>query len=158
MVSISKRESSPVWSYRTVNRKKGVTAHDSWEPPENLANAHEVIRDFHHTHPQVVQHIILKEQTMTEPSPSHSPLPSLNKLIIAFDKLCISMPSHNSSTENLIDQILNQPWRSPTNPVTGEVIPYCTNDVTTPTTGPNSPTSKPNSANSPAPLHVQILE
>jgi Chromo (CHRromatin Organisation MOdifier) domain len=106
-------------------RWKGFSeAHDSWEPPKNLTNVHEAIRDFHHTHPQVVQHIVLKEQTITEPTPSHSPLPSLNELVIAFNKLCISMPSCNSSIENLIDQILDQPWRSPTNPVTREVIPY----------------------------------
>jgi hypothetical protein len=93
---------------------------------------------------------------MDTPSPSYSPIPNLNKLIISFNNLCISMPSCDSSTENLVNHILNQPWRSPTNLVTGEAIPYCMNDHAPPTTGPSSP--KASNTDSPAPLHVQILE
>jgi hypothetical protein len=73
---------------------------------------------------------------MYSSSSSHSPLPEPDKLVIAFDKLHISMPSHDSSTENLVDQILDQPWRSLVNPVMGEPMPY---NMASPTTGPTSP-------------------
>jgi Chromo (CHRromatin Organisation MOdifier) domain len=115
-----------------------LEVHNSWEPPGNLSNAHEAIIDFHHIHPQAIQYIIIKEEAMMKwSSPSYSPIPNLEELIISFDKLCISMPSCNSSTENLVDHILNQPWRSPTNLVTGEAIPYCMNNYASPTTSPN---------------------
>jgi hypothetical protein len=81
-----------------------------------------------------------------------SPLPDINHLTILFDRLHISMPSCDSSTENLVDQILDQPWRSPLNPATGEPMPY---NAASPTTGPNSPTSD---QGSPAPPQEQILE
>jgi hypothetical protein len=71
-------------------------------------------------------------------SSSHSPFPELDELIISFNKLHISMPSRDSSTENLVEQILDQLWRSPLNPATGEPMPYST---ASPTTGPTSPTS-----------------
>jgi Chromo (CHRromatin Organisation MOdifier) domain len=36
-------------------RWKGFSeAHDSWEPPENLENAHEAIKDFHRNNPQAI--------------------------------------------------------------------------------------------------------
>jgi hypothetical protein len=65
------------------------------------------------------------------------------------------MPSCDSSTKNLIDWILDQPWRAPVNLVTGEALPYCVNEPASPTTKHSSPASDPDS---PAPLHVQILE
>jgi Chromo (CHRromatin Organisation MOdifier) domain len=134
-------------------RWKGFSeVHDSWEPPENLENAHKVIKDFYRTNLQAIRCVILKDQTMNTFLPSHSPLPSLDKLIISFDKLHISMPSRNSSTENLVDQILDQPWRSPINPAMGEPMPY---NTVSPTTGLTSPTP---SQGSPVPPHIQILE
>jgi hypothetical protein len=81
---------------------------------------------------------------MTRSSPS--PLPDINHLTVLFDHLHISMPSHDSSTENLVDQILDQPWRSPLNPATGEPMPYST---ASPTTDPSSPTSGQDSPASP---------
>jgi hypothetical protein len=102
--------------------------------------------------PRAIRHILLKDQAMTTSSPSYLPLPNLDELIISFDKLHITMPSHNSSTENLVDRILNQPWRSPINPTTGEPMPY---NTASPTTGPTSPAP---SQGSPVPPHVQILE
>jgi hypothetical protein len=69
-------------------------------------------------------------------SSSHSPLPELDELIISFNKLHISMPSCDSSTKNLVDRILDQPWRSPLNPATGEPMPY---NTASPGTGPASP-------------------
>jgi Chromo (CHRromatin Organisation MOdifier) domain len=119
-------------------RWKGFSkAHDSWEPPENLENAHEAVKDFHCDKPQAIRHITFKRGPMHSSSSSHSPFPELNELIILFNKLHISMPSHDSSTENLVDQILDQPWRSPLNPATGESMPY---NTTSPSTGPASPT------------------
>jgi hypothetical protein len=89
---------------------------------------------------------------MNTSSPSHSPLPNLDELITSFDKLYISMPSRDSSTENLVDRILDQPWRSPINPTMGEPMPY---NTASPTIGPTSPAP---SQGSPVPPHVQILE
>jgi hypothetical protein len=89
---------------------------------------------------------------MNTSSPSYSPLPNLNELITSFDKLYISMPSYDSSTKNLVDQILDQLWRSLINPATGEPMPY---NTASPTTGPTSPAP---SQGSPVPPHVQILE
>jgi Chromo (CHRromatin Organisation MOdifier) domain len=85
-------------------RWKGFSeAHDSWEPPKNLENAHEAIKDFHRDNPQAIRCIIFKKPLMHSPSSSHSPLPKLDELIISFNKLYISMPSRDSSTENLVD-------------------------------------------------------
>jgi hypothetical protein len=85
---------------------------------------------------------------MTRSPPS--PLPDVNHLIVLFDRLHISMPSRDSSTENLVDQILDQPWRSPLNPVTGEPMPYSTE---------SPPTSSPTSGReSPVPPQTQTLE
>jgi hypothetical protein len=81
-----------------------------------------------------------------------SPLPDINQLTVLFDCLHISMPSRDSSTENLVDQILNQPWRSPLNPAMGEPMPYST---ASPPTNPSSPVSD---QNSPAPSQMQALE
>jgi hypothetical protein len=105
--------------------------------------------------PQAIQCITFKEQNMNMSSPSYSPLPNLDELITSFDKLHISMPSRNSSTENLVERILDQPWRVPVNPATGEALPYCVNKLASPTTEHSSPAPNPDS---PAPLHVQILE
>jgi hypothetical protein len=87
---------------------------------------------------------------MTRSPPS--PLPDIDRLIILLDQLHISMPSHDSSTKNLVDRILDQPWRSPLNPTTGEPMPYST---ASPTTGPSSPVSD---QGSPVLPQVQILE
>jgi hypothetical protein len=73
---------------------------------------------------------------MSSSSSSYSPLPELDELIISFNKLYISMPSHDSSAENLVDRILDQPWRSPVNPTTGEPMPY---NTTSPSLAPTSP-------------------
>jgi Chromo (CHRromatin Organisation MOdifier) domain len=139
-----------------VKWKDFSEAHDSWEPLENLENVHEAIRDFHLTHPQAIQQVILKEHTMDWSSPSHSPLPNINKLITSFDQLYISMPSHNSSTENLVNRILNQPWRSPTNPITSEALPYCIDQQAS--TGPSSPTPKGSNSEDITLPHIQMLE
>jgi Chromo (CHRromatin Organisation MOdifier) domain len=118
-------------------RWKGFSkAHDSWEPPRNLENAHEAIKDFHRDKPQAIQRIAFKERPMHSSSSSPSPFPELDKLIISFDKLHISMPSCDSSAENLIDKILDQPWRSPLNPTTGEPMQY---RIASPSTAPTSP-------------------
>jgi hypothetical protein len=85
--------------------------------------------------------------------PSSFPLPDINSLITLFNQLYISMPSHDSSAKNVVDPILDQPWRSPTNPITGEVIPYRTEDAPS-TTNQDSPTPAASSTNS----HIQILE
>jgi Chromo (CHRromatin Organisation MOdifier) domain len=56
-------------------RWKGFSeAHDLWEPPENLENAHEVIEDFYSTNPQAIQCALLKGQTMDASPPSYPPL------------------------------------------------------------------------------------
>jgi Chromo (CHRromatin Organisation MOdifier) domain len=57
--------------------------HDSWEPSENLENAHEAISNFHHDNPQAIQQVVLKRGAMSRQSPS--PLPDINCLIILFD-------------------------------------------------------------------------
>jgi Chromo (CHRromatin Organisation MOdifier) domain len=120
-------------------RWKGFSeAHDSWEPPENLENAHKVIEDFYRNNPQAIRRVAFKKQLMHSPSSSYSPLPELNELITSFNKLYISMPSRDSSTENLVDQILNQPWRSPVNPATGEPMRY---EVASSTDEPSRPAS-----------------
>jgi Chromo (CHRromatin Organisation MOdifier) domain len=123
-------------------------AHDSWEPAGNLENVHEAISNFHCENPQAIQRIVLKEEAMTRSSPS----PLINHLTVLFDRLHISMPSRDSSTENLVDQILNQPWRSPLNPTTGEPMPYST---ASPSTNLSSPVS---GQNSPAPPQAQTSE
>jgi Chromo (CHRromatin Organisation MOdifier) domain len=119
-------------------------AHDSWEPAGNLENAHEAISNFYRENPQAIRQIILKEEAMTRSSPS--PLPDIDHLTVLFDHLHISMPSRDSSTENLVDQILDQPWRSPLNPATGETMPYSTES---PPTNPSSPVSGQDSPASP---------
>jgi hypothetical protein len=76
---------------------------------------------------------------MPLPSSSHSSLPELDELIVSFNKLYISMPSRDSSTENLVDRILDQPWRSPLNPAMGEPMPY---DTTSSTPSQSSPSAE----------------
>jgi hypothetical protein len=93
---------------------------------------------------------------MDQLSPSHLPLPNIDKLIISFDQLHISMPSCDSSTENLVDRILDQPWRSPTNPITGEALPYRIDQQAS--TGLNSPTPEGSNSKDVTPPHIQMLE
>jgi Chromo (CHRromatin Organisation MOdifier) domain len=124
-------------------RWKGfLEAHDSWEPPENLENAHKAIKDFYHDNPRAIRCIVFKGQLMPSPSSSDLPLPELDELIIAFSRLYISMPSRDSSTENLVDRILDQPWRSPMNPATREPMSY---EATSPTNEPSQPASRQSS-------------